>query len=215
MRNVGKMLKTAVAFGLVMLLLCSFAYPLALTGVSQLVYGKKANGSLVDQNGALTDDVREAVGSALCGQDFTRDCYFHGRVSAVGYNTDTAEEKESGTYTGPASGSFNYGNSNPALEARIRQDLEDFLASHPGVSAKEVPADLLTASGSGLDPHISPEAAQVQVDAVAWHAGLSTETVQQIVKNHTEHRFLGIFGEERVNVLLCNLDIARAMEQTP
>ena len=88
-----------------------------------------------------------------------------------------------------------------------------FLAAHPGVTAEEVSADLLTASGSGLDPHISPQAAEIQIASVAEHSGLSEETVEKIVEENTEHKVLGIFGEERVNVLKCNLAVARAMAQ--
>ena len=106
---------------------------------------------------------------------------------------------------------MNYGNSNPDLKARVKEDLEAFLESHPGVKKEEIPSDLLTASGSGLDPHISPEAARIQIAAVARNSGLSEEKVKEIVEGNTEHKFLGIFGEERVNVLKCNLEVARAM----
>lgn len=211
MKNFWKMFRTALIFCLVMIVLCSFIYPLALTGVSQLTMKEKANGSLIDREGNLTADAEEAVGSALLGQDFTEDYFFHGRVSAIHYNTYTQEQKDNGEYAGVASGSFNYGNSNPNLKARMQEDLDEFLASHPGKTAEDVPADLLTASGSGLDPHISPEAAEVQIDAVAHNSGLDVETVTKIVEDNTEHRFLGVFGEERVNVLKCNLDIAAAM----
>lgn len=211
MKNFWKMFRTALIFCLVMIVLCSFIYPLALTGVSQLTMKEKANGSLIDREGNLTADAEEAVGSALLGQDFTEDYYFHGRVSSIHYNTYTQEQKDNGEYAGVASGSFNYGNSNPDLKARMQEDLDEFLASHPGKTAEDVPADLLAASGSGLDPHISPEAAEVQIDAVAHNSGLDVETVTKIVEDNTEHRFLGVFGEERVNVLKCNLDIAAAM----
>lgn len=213
MKSFGKMLKTACFFCLVMLLLCSFAYPLLLTGASQVTMQARANGSLIDKNGNLTTDLTEAVGSELLGQRFTEDCFFKGRVSAVNYNTYTKEEVESGTFSGAASGSFNYGSSNPDLKARIEEDLDAFLAAHPGVTAEEVPADLLTASASGLDPHISPQAAEIQIAAVAEHSGLSEETVEKIVEENTEHKVLGIFGEERVNVLKCNLAVAQAMAQ--
>ena len=211
MKNFWKMFRTALVFCLVMIVLCSFIYPLALTGVSQLTMKEKANGSLIDQEGNLTADADEAVGSALLGQDFTEDYFFRGRVSSINYNTYTQEQQDSGEYAGVASGSFNYGNSNPNLEVRIQKDLDEFLASHPGKTAEDIPADLLTASGSGLDPHISPEAAEVQIDAVAQNSGLGVEAVTKIVEDNTEHKFLGIFGEERVNVLKCNLDIAAAM----
>ena len=194
-----------------MMLLCSFAYPLALTGISQVAMKEKANGNLIDKNGNSTADPEEAVGSALVGQDFTEDYFFKGRVSSVNYNTYTEDQKENGEYAGVSSGSYNYGNSNPELKERIEKDLDEFLATHPGVKKEDVPSDLLTASGSGLDPHISPEAAEVQVKAVAEHSGLSEETVREIVKENTEEKVLGIYGEARVNVLKCNLGIAEKM----
>ena len=211
MKKFGKMLGKAFAFSIVMMVICSFVYPLVLTGVSQLTMKEKANGNLIDKNGNPTTDKDKAVGSALVGQDFTEDYYFHGRVSSVNYNTYTEEQKESGEYTGVASGSFNYSNSNPELKKRIEADMEEFLKEHPDVKKEEIPSDLLTASASGLDPHISPEAAEVQVQTVAKNSGLSEEEVQQIVEYNTEHKVLGIFGEERVNVLKCNLAVANAM----
>lgn len=211
MKKLGKSIGKAFVFCAVMMLLCSFAYPLALTGISQVAMKEKANGNLIDKNGNSTADPEEAVGSALVGQDFTEDYFFKGRVSSVNYNTYTEEQKENGEYAGVSSGSYNYGNSNPELKERIEKDLDEFLATHPGVKKEDVPSDLLTASGSGLDPHISPEAAEVQVKAVAEHSGLSEETVREIVKENTEEKVLGIYGEARVNVLKCNLGIAEKM----
>lgn len=213
MKTVAKTIGKAVVFCLVMMVLCSLIYPLALTGVSQLTMEAKADGSKVDEEGNLTTDTKKAVGSALIGQDFTEDCYFQGRVSSVNYNTYTEEQKENGEYAGVASGSYNYGNTNPELEKRMQEDLDEFLKDHPGVKPEDVPAELLTASGSGLDPHISPRSAEVQIPTVAENSGLSEEVVEQIVKDNTEHKTLGVFGEERVNVLGCNLDIKAAMEQ--
>ena len=213
MKTVAKTIGKAVVFCLVMMVLCSLIYPLALTGVSQLTMEAKADGSKVDEEGNLTTDTKKAVGSALIGQDFTEDCYFQGRVSSVNYNTYTEEQKENGEYAGVASGSYNYGNSNPELEKRMQEDLDEFLKDHPGVKPEDVPAELLTASGSGLDPHISPRSAEVQIPTVAENSGLSEEVVEQIVKDNTEHKTLGVFGEERGNVLGCNLDIKAAMEQ--
>ena len=213
MKTVAKTIGKAVVFCLVMMVLCSLISPLALTGVSQLTMEAKADGSKVDEEGNLTTDTKKAVGSALIGQDFTEDCYFQGRVSSVNYNTYTEEQKENGEYAGVASGSYNYGNSNPELEKRMQEDLDEFLKDHPGVKPEDVPAELLTASGSGLDPHISPRSAEVQIPTVAENSGLSEEVVEQIVKDNTEHKTLGVFGEERVNVLGCNLDIKAAMEQ--
>ena len=211
MKKLGKSIGKAFVFCVVMMLLCSFAYPLALTGVSQVAMKEKANGNLIDQNGDPAVDPEEAVGSALVGQDFTEDYFFKGRVSSVNYNTYTEEQKENGEYAGVSSGSYNYGNSNPELKERIEKDLDEFLATHPGVKKEDFPSDLLTASGCGLDPHSSPEAAEVQVKAVAEHSGLSEETVREIVKENTEEKVLGIYGEARVNVLKCNLGIAEKM----
>ena len=148
------------------------------------------------------------MGSELLGQAFTEDYYFHGRVSSINDNTYTQEQLDSGEYAGVASGSFNYGNSNPDLETRIQEDLDAFLASHPGVEASDIPADLLTASGWPRS-HISLEAAKVQIAAVAEHSGRGEEVITQIVENNTEYKTAGIFGEDRVNVLKCNLEIAR------
>ncbi|MFR4440530.1 MAG: potassium-transporting ATPase subunit KdpC [Hungatella sp.] len=211
MKTFAKMFRTAFMFCLVMIVVCSVIYPMALTGISQVAMKEKANGSLIDKNGELTTNTEEAVGSELLGQAFTEDYYFHGRVSSINYNTYTQEQLDSGEYAGVASGSFNYGNSNPDLETRIQEDLDAFLASHPGIEASDIPADLLTASGSGLDPHISLEAAKVQIAAVAEHSGLGEEVITQIVENNTEYKTAGIFGEDRVNVLKCNLEIAKAM----
>ena len=211
MKKLGKMLRKSIVFCFVMFVICAFIYPFALTGISQLTMKNKANGNLIDKNGEPISNAEEAVGSELIGQDFAEDYFFHGRVSAVNYNTYTEEQKEDGEYSGVASGGSNYGNSNPELEKRMEKDLETFLKEHPDVKKEDIPADLLTASGSGLDPHISPKAAEVQIETVAKNSGLSEEKVKEIVKSHTEEKFLGIFGEEKVNVLKCNLDIAAAM----
>ena len=211
MKNFGKMAGKALVFCVGMMLLCSFVYPLALTGVSQLTMKEKANGNLIDKEGNPTVDYEEAVGSALVGQEFTENYYFQGRPSSVNYNNYTEEELENGEYGGVSSGSYNYGNSNPELKKRIQEDLDAFLEEHPGLAAEDIPSDLLTASGSGLDPHITPKAAKIQIPYVAENAGLSEEEVTEIVEENTEHKVLGIFGEERVNVLKCNLAIANAM----
>ena len=211
MKKFGKMTEKALIFCAVMMLLCSFAYPLALTGASQLTMKEKANGNLIDKEGNPTTDCEEAVGSALNGQEFTEDYYFQGRPSAVGYNNYTEEELKNGEYGGVSSGSYNYGNSNPELKERIQKDLDEFLEKHPGLKAEDIPSDLLTASGSGLDPHISPKSAEIQIPYVAENSGLSEEEVTKIVEENTEHKVLGVFGEERVNVLKCNLAVANAM----
>lgn len=194
-------LKTAGLVTLALLVLCGLLYPLALTGISQLVFPHQANGSLIEVDG-------KAVGAQFVGQDFTDPRYMKCRPSAVGYNTYTEADKASGDYAGLASGSNNFAPSNPALVERVEADIASFLAANPSVKKEQIPTDLLTASGSGLDPHISPASAAVQIPQLAVNSGLSEEVLQEIVKKHTTGKVLGIFGEEIVNVLQVNLDIA-------
>ena len=139
------------------------------------------------------------------------------RPSAYHYNTyyEDAQGNQfynDGTeFAGLGSGSNNYAPSNPALVERVQADIEAFLDANPGVSREDIPADMVTASGSGLDPHISPQAAQIQIPALAEASGLSQQELEQIVADNTQGKLLGIFGEETVNVLGVNLDIAESM----
>lgn len=209
MKSLVKMLKRSLAITVVMLIVCGFAYPLALTGVSQVVFPKQANGNLIMVDG-------EAVGSELVGQQFTDERFLKGRVSAIGYNTYTEEDlvpDENGetAYGGVSSGSFNYGATNPDLKARVEADIATFLEANPTIKKEDIPADLLTASGSGLDPHISPKSAQIQLPAMAEASGLSVEELQQIVDNNTDQKVLGVYGEVRVNVLKTNIEIAEKL----
>ena len=187
-----------------LLLICGLAYPLLLTGISQLIFPRQANGSLVKIAG-------RTIGSELVGQDFSDARFMKGRPSAVNYNTYTREDKEKGNYPGVASGSKNYAPTNPELVKRVEADMAKFLKANPSVKEEAVPTDLLTASGSGLDPHISPASAAVQIPALVKATGLSQETLEAIVKENTQGKFLGIFGEETVNVLMVNLDIAKEL----
>ncbi len=211
MKNFTSYLKKAFGITLVLIVLCGVVYPLVMTGAGQLLFKKQANGSMIEING-------KKVGSELIGQEFEGEQYFQGRVSSVNYNVYSAKEKEDGTYTGPASGSYNYGSTNEELQERVKEDVEAFKQKYENATGKafegEVPADLLTASGSGLDPHISPASAEVQLPIVAANSGLSEEEVKTIVEENTEHKFLGIFGEEKVNVLQCNIEIAEKMGVT-
>ncbi len=202
MVNVLKGIRKPLMITLVMLLVCGLAYPLLLTGISQLVFPKQANGSLITEGG-------KRIGSELVGQDFTDPRFMKSRPSAINYNTYTQEEKDSGEYTGPSSGSKNYAPTNPELVKRVEEDIAVFLKAHPSVKEADIPTDLLTASGSGLDPHISPASAAIQIPALSESTGLSKETLEKIVKGHTQGKLLGIFGEETVNVLMVNLDIAK------
>lgn len=209
MKSFLKYLRNGVALTVIMLLICGLAYPAVLTGLGQLFFPNQANGSLITAEGEKTTDPKEAVGSAIVGQDFSGDArFFQGRVSSVNYNMYTAEEAEDGTYGGVSSGNFNYGATNEDLKARVEEAVDEFVETHPGVEEGDIPADLLTASGSGLDPNITPESAQIQIPAISEATGISEERLQEIVKNNTDGKVLGVFGHERVNVLKCNLEIA-------
>ena len=187
---------------LVLLLICGLAYPLLLTGISQIIFPHQANGSLIAADG-------QTVGSELIGQDFTDVRFMKCRPSAVNYNTYTQSDKERGNYAGIGSGSKNYAPTNPELIKRVKTDIDKFLKANPSVKKEAIPTDLLTASGSGLDPHISPASAAVQIPALIEATGLPRETLEAIVKKNTQGKFLGVFGEETVNVLNVNLDIAK------
>lgn len=196
----------AITATFAMFILCGFVYPLAMTGISQLLFSRQANGSILQNNG-------QAVGSEFLGQNFTDPRFFHGRVSAYNYNTykpeDKIPDKEGKTsYAGVSSGSANLAPSNPALVERVQKDIDEFLKENPGVRKEDIPTDLLTSSGSGLDPHISPEAAKIQIPALAKATGISTADLEKIVEKYTEGRALSIFGEARFNVLKANMEIA-------
>jgi potassium-transporting ATPase KdpC subunit len=200
----------ALRISLVLLVICGLLYPLTMTGLSQLIFPKQAGGSIIYYHG-------RPVGSELLGQNFTDMRFFHGRISSVGYNTytkaDTIPEKNGKTrYSGVSSGSANLAPSNPMLVARVQKDLAEFLRIHPGVKKKAIPTDLLTSSGSGLDPHISPAAANIQIPAISKASGIRSGDLEKLVRKYTEGRQWGIFGEPRVNILKINLEIARTLK---
>ena len=182
-----KLLRNAVMLLLLMTVITGLLYPLAATGLAQLVFPRQANGSLIVKDG-------KPVGSVLIGQSFTDPKYFWGRPSATTPNA----------YNASASTGSNLGPTNPALTDAVKQRIAALRAADPGNTAP-VPVDLVTASGSGLDPEISPAAAQYQLARVAKARGLSTSQVQALVNEYTSGRQLGVFGEPRVNVLQLNL----------
>ena len=193
----------SVVTTLVLMLICGLIFPLVLSGLGGLLFPHQAGGSLIKVDGKV-------VGSEHIGQKFTEDYFMKGRPSAVGYNTyETKAEAEA---AGPSSGSQNMASSNPDLVARVEDDMEAFLAANPDVNKEDIPTDLLTASGSGLDPDISPESAKVQIPAISKAAGISEARLNEIVENNTDGKLLGIFGAETVNVLGVNLEIAQEMD---
>ena len=204
MISVLKGIKKPLLITVVLLVICGLIYPLLLTGISQIFFPSQANGSMITVNG-------KTVGSALVGQDFTDPRFMTCRPSAVNYNTYTEKEKADGTYAGIGSGSKNYAPTNPELKKRVEADIAAFLKANPTVKKEDIPTDLLTASGSGLDPDISPASAEVQVPALAKATGLSEDKLREIVQQNTKGRFLGIFGEETVNVLNVNLEISKEL----
>ncbi|QOS98778.1 potassium-transporting ATPase subunit KdpC [Brevibacterium sp. JNUCC-42] len=175
-----------IRVSLVLLLICGVIYPLLMTGIAQALMPIQANGSLI------TDVNGNVVGSKLIGQTFTDPKYFSGRVSSIEYNA-------------AGSGSNNYAPSNPELIERTKKDVAAFLVANPTIVQAAVPADLVTNSASGLDPHITPEAARVQVPRIAAVRNLTNEQLNQLISKHTEDRSLGLFGEKRVNVLELNI----------
>ena len=182
----------AVMLTLVITVLTGLVYPLVVTGLSQVLFSHRANGSLIEANGKI-------VGSELIGQKFTRPEYFHGRPSAAGDNG----------YDAANSGATNFGPTNQNLVNRVRDDVKKFRQENPTYTGP-IPADLLTTSASGLDPHISPASAFAQVDRVAKARGVAADAVRRTVEQRVEGRQFGIFGEPRVNVLALNLDLDKA-----
>lgn len=199
-------LRTAVLVTVAMILLTGIAYPLVMTGIAQVIFPDKADGSLIERDG-------EVIGSELIGQSFvnpdtgyTISGYFRGRPSAAGAGYDA----------GASSGS-NLGPTNQVLIDRVTADVA-IVREENGLAADvEIPVDLVTTSGSGLDPHISPASAELQVARVARERGLTEDQVRDLVEDNTEGRTLGIFGEERVHVLKLNLalDELAPMPATP
>jgi K+-transporting ATPase ATPase C chain len=194
-------IRPAIFVLLTLTLVTGLAYPLAMTAVANAIFPKQAQGSLIERDGKV-------IGSALIGQEFKSDNYFHGRPSAT-----TAPDPNDSTKTVPApynaanSGGSNLGSTSKALNDRIKGDVEKLKAENP---ASPVPVDLVTTSASGLDPDISPEAALFQVPRVAKARNIPEERVRDLVTQNTRGRLLGFLGEPRVNVVALNLALDAA-----
>lgn len=181
-----KNLITAVLMTIATTILLGIVYPLVVTGMAQLLFPKKANGQLIQVAG-------KTVGSSIIGQGFSGTTYFHSRPSSAGNGYDAANTN--GSQLGPT---------NQKLIDRVKGDVATAQADHPGVA---VPIDLVTASASGIDPHITPAAAEFQLPRVARERGTTVDRLRSLIAKHTEGRQLGILGEARVNVLELNLDL--------
>ena len=181
------LIRNALMSLLLFTILTGIIYPLVVTGIAQVIFPEQANGSIIVKNG-------KAVGSGLIGQQFEDPKYFWGRLSATGPYP----------YNGAASTGSNLGPNNPDLTAAVEARIKALRETEPG-NAMKIPVDLVTASGSGLDPHISPAAAEYQLHRVAKARGIDDTVVRTLVAQHTQDRWLGVLGEPAVNVLALNL----------
>jgi K+-transporting ATPase ATPase C chain len=196
-------IRPAIIVLLLLTAITGLAYPLAMTAIAGVIFPKQAQGSLIEKDGKV-------IGSALIGQEFKDDKYFHGRPSATSAPDPADSSKTvSAPYNAANSGGSNLGPTSKALNDRVKEDVEKLKAENPGAS---VPVDLVTTSGSGLDPDISPEAAMFQVSRVAKARGIEEARVRQLITEHTQGRMGGLLGEPHVNVLALNLalDVAAA-----
>jgi potassium-transporting ATPase KdpC subunit len=195
-----KEIRPAIVFILALTIITGLVYPFVMTGIAGAIFPYQAQGSLIEQDGKV-------VGSALIGQEFTSDKYFHGRPSAtVAPDPNDSTKTVPAPYNAANSGGSNLGPTNKALIERVQGDVNK-LKQDPSA---DVPIDLVTTSGGGLDPHISPAAALFQVPRVAKARNMPEDRVRQLVEEHVEGRTLGLLGEPRVNVLALNLALDRA-----
>ena len=196
-----KEIRPAIVFVVALTVITGLLYPFAMTGIAGVVFPYQAQGSLIERDGKV-------VGSALIGQDFTSAGYFHGRPSAtVAPDPADATKTIPAPYNAANSGGSNLGPTNKALIDRVQGDVEKLQQENPSA---QVPIDLVTTSGSGLDPDISPAAALFQVPRVAKARNMPEDRVRQLVDEHVEGRTLGFLGEPRINVLALNLALDRA-----
>jgi K+-transporting ATPase ATPase C chain len=196
-----RQLRPALVMIVALTVITGLLYPLAMTGLAQALFPRQAGGSLIERGGAV-------IGSELIGQSFSSDRYFHGRPSATsGPDPSDPTKSVSAPYNAANSGGSNLAPTNKALIERVQEDAAKLKAQNANAP---VPVDLVTTSGSGLDPHVSPQAALFQVPRVAQARGVPEDRIRQLVTEHTEGRMLGLLGEPRVNVLALNLALDQA-----
>ncbi|UGA41320.1 K(+)-transporting ATPase subunit C [Bradyrhizobium quebecense] len=196
-----KEIRPAILVLVLLTAITGLAYPLAMTAIAGVIFPKQAQGSLIEKDGRV-------IGSALIGQEFKEDKYFHGRPSAtVAPDPNDSTKTVPAPYNAANSGGSNLGPTSKALNDRVKEDVEKLKAENPSAN---VPVDLVTTSASGLDPDISPDAALFQVPRVAKARSMSEDAVRELVTQNTQGRFAGIVGEPRVNVLALNLALNAA-----
>ena len=188
-------LKKGIRLTIVLIAICGLAYPLLITGIGQLLFPSQANGSVITHNG-------KEVGSKLIGQQYNDDGHFVGRISAVNYNTSTDGKEIDAT-----SGSENLGPTSEVLKQRVEGDIKAFLEKNPTLSKEDISAELISQSGSGLDPDITPMGAKIQVDRLAKATGISKDELNKLIDENTKGKLLGLYGAERVNVLELNMAV--------
>lgn len=190
----GSMMWIALRISLLFIILCGVIYPLVSTGAAQLLFPDKANGSLVK------DGEGNIIGSELIGQSFTKPSYFQGRVSSIDYKAE-------------ASGSNNYAPTNPDMLARLQVSIDQWQKENPDVPIADLPIALITNSGSGLDPDITPQSALVQIPRISKLTGIPSTELEALVEDNIKNRELGIFGDKRINVLKLNLALSEKLEK--
>jgi potassium-transporting ATPase KdpC subunit len=194
-------IRPAIVLIIALTVITGLIYPLAMTGISEVIFPKQAQGSLIEKDGKV-------VGSALIGQVFADNKYFHGRPSATNApDPNDSTKTVDAPYNATNSMGSNLGPTNKALIDRVKDDVDKLKQANPNA---QVPIDLVTTSGSGLDPHISPEAALFQVPRVAKARNMPEDRVKALVQDHVEGRTLGFLGEPRVNVLALNMALDQA-----
>jgi potassium-transporting ATPase KdpC subunit len=199
-----KEIRPAIVLVIALTIITGLIYPLAITGIAEVIFPYQAQGSLIEKDGNV-------IGSALIGQEFASDKYFHSRPSVTtGPDPQDPSKTVAAPYNAVNSMGSNLGPTNKALIDRVTADVDKLKQENPSA---QVPIDLVTTSGSGLDPHISPEAAYFQVPRVAKARNLPEDALRDLVAKHIEGRSLGLFGEPRVNVLKLNLALDSAGSQ--